>query len=138
MASHGSNGSARGRPFKPGQSSVGRPFKPGQSGNPGGRPTRTRAEYEAISFATITPARWKRICVKAAQDAEKGDPIARAFVAKILGAEAATRVESKVETRVAFTTDVHKILADPDATTRLLDAVQGQVVRVPEADDGPH
>lgn len=53
--------------------------------------------------------------------------------AKLLGLDAPTKVEQKVESRVAFTDDVAKILADPEATTKLLDAVQGATVVVPAA-----
>jgi hypothetical protein len=38
-----------------------------------------------------------------------------------------------VNARVAFTDDVAKILADPGATTRLLDAVQGQTIQAAPA-----
>lgn len=53
---------------------------------------------------------------------------------KLLGLDAPTKLETKTEARVAFTDDVTKILADPEATTRLLDAVQGQTVVLPPAD----
>jgi len=55
--------------------------------------------------------------------------------AKVAGLDAPTKAESKVEHRAAcaFTDDVAKILSDPEATTKLLDAVQGSVVKVVDA-----
>lgn len=50
--------------------------------------------------------------------------------AKLLGTEAPQKIETKAEA-VVYTQDVARILADPDATTKLLDAVQGRTLTVP-------
>ena len=60
-------------------------FPPGTSGNPNGRPKKDREEqYHAILLSVVTPASWKRICVKAVEQAEKGDRYAREFIADYL------------------------------------------------------
>lgn len=50
--------------------------------------------------------------------------------AKLLGTEAPQKIETKAEA-VVYAQDVARILADPDATTKLLDAVQGRTLTVP-------
>lgn len=45
--------------------------------------------------------------------------------AKTLGSDAPLKVDALTTSRVAFVDDVSKILSDPEATARLLDAVQG-------------
>jgi hypothetical protein len=48
--------------------------------------------------------------------------------ARLLGLDAPTKILATTQSRVAFTDDVAKILANPEATTALLDAVQGTTI----------
>ena len=59
-------------------------FKKGNSGGPG-RPTKEREErYYDILITTVTYDRWKKIVLKAADQAERGDQAARKWLADYL------------------------------------------------------
>jgi hypothetical protein len=123
----------------------GRPFTGhGDPRNGNGRPSKSAEEsYRERIKVACPPEDFEEIVRKAVQEAKRGGLFgdrARTWLSKQLGTDAPARLEQKVEatTRVAFTDDVAKILADPVATTKLLDAVQGHVVRVPEATPAPH
>ena len=60
-------------------------FKKGQSGNPNGRPPKAREErYYEIAMNTVTFARWKKIIIKAVEQAERGDSTARKWLSDYL------------------------------------------------------
>ena len=60
-------------------------FVKGISGNPNGRASKEReVQYRDILVSTITIDRWKKIIVKAAEQAERGDSVARKWLADYL------------------------------------------------------
>ncbi len=60
-------------------------FAKGTSGNPAGRPPKQREEkYREIMLNTVTFADWQRIVEKAADQARKGDAVARKWLADYL------------------------------------------------------
>jgi len=60
-------------------------FQKGISGNPGGRATRYREDrYREITLNTITFDDWRRIVLKARDQALKGDAVARKWLADYL------------------------------------------------------
>lgn len=57
-------------------------FVKGHSGNPNGRPKKQReTRYYEILVSTVTYEQWGRIVAKAAQQAERGDAVARKWLA---------------------------------------------------------
>lgn len=57
-------------------------FIKGISGNPAGRGKKERElQYRDIMLSVCTPARWRVICNKAIQQAERGDSVARKWLA---------------------------------------------------------
>lgn len=60
-------------------------FPKGQSGNPAGRPPKVREErYREILLSTVTFEAWEDIVRKAADQAKKGDAVARKWLADYL------------------------------------------------------
>lgn len=60
-------------------------FPKGQSGNPAGRPTKQREErYREILLSTVTFDVWAEIVSKAADQAKRGDAVARKWLADYL------------------------------------------------------
>lgn len=60
-------------------------FVKGVSGNPNGRGTKEREiQYREIMVSTVTLDRWKKIIAKAADQAERGDSVARKWLADYL------------------------------------------------------
>ena len=56
-------------------------FKRGASGNPNGRPKRkTEQAYLNAMIGGVTMAAWKRIVIRAVEDAENGDAKARQWL----------------------------------------------------------
>lgn len=57
-------------------------FVKGHSGNPNGRPKKAReTRYYEILVTAVTYEQWARIVKKAAQQAERGDAVARKWLA---------------------------------------------------------
>lgn len=56
-------------------------FKPGVSGNPNGRPRKEREErFYEIAVSAVTFEDWKQIVKKAAEQAKRGDAVARKWL----------------------------------------------------------
>lgn len=113
----------------------GRPFVKGDARtNLRGRPPRA-AEISYLQTIKVAcpPEDFQAIVRKAVEQAKRGDRYAREWLSKQLGTEAAQKIEQEVRQTLvtAHTDDVAKILADPEATARLLDAVQGPLVTTP-------
>jgi hypothetical protein len=60
-------------------------FKKGVSGNPNGRPKKSREQrYMSITMTACTFSDWKAIVKRAVEDAKRGDSNARKFLADYL------------------------------------------------------
>jgi len=60
-------------------------FQKGQSGNPAGRPPKVREErYREILLSTVTYDVWTDIVLKAADQAKRGDAVARKWLSDYL------------------------------------------------------
>lgn len=106
---------------------------------PRGETKKLERDYFHVAKQACTHAHWRKICELAVADAmgvsdditEKGRPVivskARDFLLKALSLEQALKVQvsGSLVTPPAYTDDLAKILGDPEATARLLDAVQG-------------
>jgi hypothetical protein len=69
-------------------------FVKGETGNPNGRPPRAREErYYEIMVTTVSFERWKRIIEKAADQAERGDAVARKWLSDYLIGTAEQRLD---------------------------------------------
>ena len=60
-------------------------FEPGASGNPNGRPKKEREErFLEITLSAVTYKDWREIIKRAVEQAKKGNPQARKFLADYL------------------------------------------------------
>jgi hypothetical protein len=78
-------------------------FEKGRSGNPEGRPRKEREErlYE-ITVSTVPIKRWKKIVLKAVDQAERGDATARKWLSDQLLGVPTQNIEHRTSKEMPF------------------------------------